>query len=125
MLARLQAHIEVVTKALVKRTPFAARSSMLGVWIMVLPAQPNASARWSSVRRKMMWGRSGALAVLARAALRAASDMAEAAAPAARVINWRRLRFFIFRCLSRSGCFVSHSALVKRPWGRQLYNATR
>src|SRR4030042_3928771 len=107
MLARLQAHIEVVTKALVKRTPFAARSSMLGVWIMVLPAQPNASPRWSSVRRKMMLGRFTALAVLARAALQAASDMVEAAAPAARFINWRRLRFFIFRCLSRSGCFVS------------------
>src|SRR4030042_2597519 len=91
MLARVQAHIEVVTKALVKRTPFAARSSMLGVWIMVLPAQPNASARWSSVRRKMMLGRFGALAVLARAALQGAGDMVEAAAPAGGVRNGGRL----------------------------------
>jgi hypothetical protein len=56
MLARLEAHIEVVTKAFVNLTPFAAKSSILVVWIIGLPAQPIASARWSSVSRKIIFG---------------------------------------------------------------------
>ena len=56
MLARLEAHIEVVTKACVKRTPFAARSSIFGVWIMGLPMQDMVSQRWLSVNKKIMFG---------------------------------------------------------------------
>jgi hypothetical protein len=56
MEARLAAQIEVVTKALLKRIPFAARLSITGVLIMGCPAQPRLSLRWSSTSRKRMLG---------------------------------------------------------------------
>src|SRR5262245_21645000 len=56
MEARLAAQMEVVTKALLKRTPLLARPSIVGVFTIAWPAQPMASKRWSSVRTKRMLG---------------------------------------------------------------------
>ncbi|MBA7649559.1 hypothetical protein ES703_57356 [subsurface metagenome] len=97
ILARLDAQIEVVTKAFVNLMPFAAKASIFGVWIMGLPAQPIASARWSSVSKKMMFG------CLLAAARRSASSVSQPAKdnaaamepPAARDRNLRRSKFFI------------------------------
>jgi hypothetical protein len=97
MLARLEQHIEVVTKAFVNLTPFAARSSILGVWMIGFPAQPIASARWSSVSKKIMLGcLFAAVRASARFWLQPAKDIAAAIElPAARDRKSRRLRFFI------------------------------
>ena len=58
MLARLAAQIGVVTKALRKRMPRRASASRCGVCRKGCPAQPSASARWSSVTRSTRLGRS-------------------------------------------------------------------
>ena len=99
MLARLDAQMEVVTKACVKRTPFAARSSMFGVCIMGLPMQDIVSQRWSSVSRKMIFGGAIPKAFGFEAATRPQPVIgiaAVAAVPAMSFTNWRRLRFSVF-----------------------------
>ena len=57
--ARDVMQIEVVTKLLVNRTPWAAISSTFGVLMIGLPMHPSASQRWSSVSRKMRFGQIG------------------------------------------------------------------
>ena len=56
IVARLAAQMDVVTKQFSKRTPCAARLSILGVCTIGCPAQPRVSFRWSSVRRNIIFG---------------------------------------------------------------------
>ena len=56
MEARLAALIGVDENAFRKQVPSLARRSIWGVCIIVLPAYPSASQRWSSVSMKMMLG---------------------------------------------------------------------
>jgi len=88
--------MEVVTKAFVKRTPFAARSSIFGVWIMGLPMHPSVSQRWSSVSRKIMFGGFGVKDKAVRSSPRQPVIGIAAAPVAASRRNRRRLIFFIF-----------------------------
>jgi hypothetical protein len=40
-----------------KRTPFAASRSIVGVFTIACPAQPKVSWRWSSAKKKRMFGK--------------------------------------------------------------------
>ena len=57
--ARLIAQTGLVTYAFLNATPSRASASRFGVLMMLLPAKPTASQRWSSASRKMMLGRAG------------------------------------------------------------------
>jgi hypothetical protein len=94
MEARLAAQIEVVTKALLKRTPSADRLSITGVLIMGCPAQPSVSLRWSSTSRKRMLG----LELDFRQEKEPGASIAAVVNPAARR-NSRLLNLFIYMSL--------------------------
>ena len=61
MLARLAAHIDVVTNIFENRAPLAANRSSAGVFKNGCPAPPSRSQRWSSERKKRILGRSVAM----------------------------------------------------------------
>jgi hypothetical protein len=89
MEARLAAQIEVVTKALLKRTPSAARLSITGVLMIGCPAQPSVSFRWSSTSRKSMLG------LLVASSQLSICEQPETAAAVAIVIKKSRREIFV------------------------------